>query len=66
MTRVMARDVRVRDLPPELDAAPDEVVRVTVDAGRSEELAELRALVATAARRKPGGAASPRRSWPSC
>jgi hypothetical protein len=41
MPKVVTRDVRVRDLPSELtaglDAAPDDVVRVTVEAGRREE-----------------------------
>lgn len=48
MPKVVTKDVRMRDLPPELtaglDAAPDDVVRVTVDAGRREALAKLRAL----------------------
>ena len=48
MPKVVFKDVRVRDLPAELtadlDAAPDDVVRVTVDAERRQELAKLRAL----------------------
>ena len=52
MPRVVSKDVRVRDLPAELtaglDAAPDEVVRVTIDADQREELAKLRALAKAA------------------
>jgi hypothetical protein len=48
MAKVVFKDLRMRELPPELtaglDAAPDDIVRVTVDAGWQEELAELRAL----------------------
>jgi hypothetical protein len=49
MTRVIVRKIRVRDLPSELraglDAAPGDVVEVTVDAGQRRKVAELLALV---------------------
>ena len=42
MAKVIAKNVRVKDLPPELtaglDAAPDEVVWVTVDAERARRV----------------------------
>ena len=42
MAKVVSKNIRVKDLPPELtaglDAAPDEVVRVTVDAERSRRV----------------------------
>jgi bifunctional DNA-binding transcriptional regulator/antitoxin component of YhaV-PrlF toxin-antitoxin module len=49
MATVIVRKIRVRDLPSELraglDAAPEDVVEVTVDAGRRRKVAELLALV---------------------
>lgn len=46
---VIVRKVKVRDLPSELraglDAEPEDVVEVTVDAGHRRKLAELLALV---------------------
>ena len=49
MATVIVRKVRVRDLPSELrtglDAAPEDVVEVTVDAGHRRKVAELLALV---------------------
>jgi hypothetical protein len=49
MATVIVRKIRVRDLPNELraglDAAPEDVVEVTVDAGHREKVAELLALV---------------------
>ena len=49
MATVIVRKIKVRDLPSELraglDAAPEDVVEVTVDAGRRRRVAELLALV---------------------
>jgi bifunctional DNA-binding transcriptional regulator/antitoxin component of YhaV-PrlF toxin-antitoxin module len=49
MATVIVRKIRVRDLPSELrtglDAAPEDVVEVTVDAGQRRKVAELLALV---------------------
>lgn len=49
MAAVIFRKVRVRDLPSELrsglDAGPDDVVEVTVDAGHRRKVSELLALV---------------------
>ena len=46
---LIVRKIRVQDLPSELraglDAAPEDVVEVTVDAGRRRKVAELLALV---------------------
>jgi bifunctional DNA-binding transcriptional regulator/antitoxin component of YhaV-PrlF toxin-antitoxin module len=49
MATVIVRCVRVRDLPSELrrglDAGPEDVVEVTVDAGRRRKVAALLSLV---------------------
>jgi hypothetical protein len=49
MATVIVRKIRVRDLPNELrtglDAAPEDVVQVTVDAGHRRKVAELLKLV---------------------
>jgi hypothetical protein len=48
-SKVIIKDVRVRDLPPQLradlDAAPEDIVRVIVDAQRACDVADLLALV---------------------
>lgn len=45
MSRVVVRNTRVRDLPPELieglDATPEEVVRITIDAERGRLVDDL-------------------------
>jgi hypothetical protein len=49
MATVIVRKIRVRDLPSELrtglDAAPEDVVEATVDAGHRRKVAELVPLV---------------------
>ena len=49
MATVIVRKIKVRDLPSELrtglDAAPEDVVEVTVDAGHRRKVAELLSLV---------------------
>jgi hypothetical protein len=60
-SKVISKDVGIRDLPPQLradlDAAPDDIVRVIVDAQRAGGVADLLALVdrigSTAAERGP-------------
>ena len=45
MSKVVVRNLKVRELPPELttglDAAPDETVRVTIEAERGRAVDEL-------------------------
>lgn len=52
MAKVIRKEMKASELPPifaaELDAAPDQIVRVTVDARRRRDARELLAITARA------------------